>query len=434
VYKFQLAEVNHMSHPLPTQVQAQDLIRGAEKALAEAFEKVEAISLINQRRVLEAFGRHRLTEEHFAETTGYGLDDAGRAVIDEIFADVMQAEKAAVRLQFVSGTHAIACALLGNLSKGDRMVSLTGTPYDTLHPVIGLEGQSKGSLIAAGVEYKELDIDANLLHEQSTKEKLANVLANPTTVAYIQKSCGYSFNRRTISNNEIAKLCQAVKEINSSVNIIVDNCYGEFVEEMEPTACGADMVAGSLIKNPGGGLAITGGYLAGKKELVQAALERLTAPGIGGKQGVTYNQGRLLLQGLFMAPSVVAGAVKGALLIARVFEELELNVKPSSAETRFDIIQAVELKTKERLINFCRSVQMASPINAHVIPEPALLPGYVDEVVMAGGTFVQGSTMELSADGPLRPPYVAYVQGGLTYLHVKCMVENLLKQDGWSSR
>jgi cystathionine beta-lyase family protein involved in aluminum resistance len=406
----------------------QELVKRAEKNLGESFEKVDAIALNNQRRVLEAFARHRLTEEHFAETTGYGLDDAGRAIIDEIFAEIMQADKAAVRLQFVSGTHAIACALLGNLSRGERMVSLTGTPYDTLHDVIGLTGNSKNSLRACGVEYEELDIDFTTLHEAATRERLKAVIGKPTNVAYIQKSCGYSFVRRTISNHEIAVLCRLVKDLNPDVHVIVDNCYGEFVEEMEPTACGADMVAGSLIKNPGGGLAITGGYLAGKAELVQSALERLTAPGIGGKQGISYNHGRLLLQGLFMAPSIVAGAVKGALLIARVFEELNLNVKPSSADLRFDIIQAVELKNRHDLVSFCRAVQMASPVNAHVIPEPALLPGYADEVVMAGGTFVQGSTMELSADGPLRPPYVAYIQGGLTYFHVRCMLEKLLSQ------
>jgi cystathionine beta-lyase family protein involved in aluminum resistance len=411
-----------------TLVQAQDRIKEAEKALAETFEKVDAVAMVNQRRVLEAFAKHRLTEEHFAESTGYGLDDAGREVIDRIFADIFQAEKAAVRLQFVSGTHAIACALLGNLHKGDRMVNLTGTPYDTMHHVIGLEGNSKGSLIASGVIYRELDIDINRLKEQPIRNQMASLMLAPTKIAYIQKSCGYSFSRRTISNQQIAELCAVVKELNPKVHIIVDNCYGEFVEEMEPTACGADMVAGSLIKNPGGGLAITGGYLAGKSELVQSALERLTAPGIGGKQGITYNHGRLLLQGLFTAPAVVAGAVKGSLLIARVFKEMGLNVKPSSTDTRFDIIQAVELKTRQGLIEFCRCVQMASPVNSHVVPEPALLPGYTDEVVMAGGTFVQGSTMELSADGPLRPPYVAFIQGGLSYLHVKCMLENLLKQ------
>ncbi len=412
---------------LQPNIQSQALIRSAEKALAEIFENVDAIAMINQRRVLAAFAKHRLTEEHFAETTGYGLDDAGRAVIDEIFADVMQAEKAAVRLQFVSGTHAIACALSGNLIRGDRLVSLTGTPYDTLHQVIGLEGDSKASLKANGVDYKELDIDIKRLSEQSVRDEMTDLMKPPTKIAYIQKSCGYSFSRRTISNYEIAKLCQAVKALKPEVNIIVDNCYGEFVEEFEPTACGADLVAGSLIKNPGGGLAITGGYIAGKAELVQSALERLTAPGIGGKQGINYNQSRLLLQGLFMSPNVVAGAVKGALLVARVFEELGFNVKPTSADARFDIIQAVELRTRQALIKFCRCVQMASPVNAHVVPEPALLPGYTDEVVMAGGTFVQGSTMELSADGPLRSPYVAYIQGGLSYLHVKCLLENLLK-------
>jgi cystathionine beta-lyase family protein involved in aluminum resistance len=405
----------------------ESLIADAEKQLSEQFEKIDAIALINQRRVLKAYKDHRLTEEHFAEHTGYGLNDTGRAVVDGIFAQVMQAEAAAVRLQLVSGTHAIACTLLGNLAPGDRIVCLTGEPYDTLHSVIGRNSDVPGSLRAQKVEYVEVDLDASALSKESLEKELRKVLAQPTKIAYVQKSCGYSFKRPTLSNQEIGRLSQAVKAISPETSVIVDNCYGEFVEANEPTACGADMVVGSLIKNPGGGLAICGGYFAGKKKLVEGALTRLTAPGIDGHLGITYNQSRLILQGLYLAPAFVANAVKGSLLIAQIFSKLGLNVRPSPGEERFDIIQAVELKTRERLLTFCRSVQMASPVNPHVIPNPAPLPGYEDEVIMAGGTFVEGATLELSADGPLRPPYVAYIQAGLSYLNIKYFLEILLE-------
>lgn len=403
------------------------LIVNAEKRLSEQFSNIDAIALINQKRILQAFKDHRLTEEHFAEHTGYGLNDTGRSVIDGIFAQVMQAEAAAVRLQLVSGTHAIACTLLGNLAPGERIVCLTGEPYDTLHSVIGRNSDIPGSLRAQKVDYVEVDIDATALNEESLEKELRKVLAQPTKIAYLQKSCGYSFSKRTLSSKEIGKISQAVKAISPETSVIVDNCYGEFVEANEPTALGADLIVGSLIKNPGGGLAICGGYFAGKRELVQGALTRLTAPGIDGHLGITYNQSRLLLQGLYLAPTFVANAVKGALLIAQIFSGLGLNVKPAPDEERFDIIQAVELKSQERLLAFCREVQMASPVNPHVVPNPAPLPGYEDEVIMAGGTFVEGGTLELSADGPIRPPYVAYIQAGLSYLNVKYLLEGLLE-------
>lgn len=398
----------------------------AEAALAEQFAKVDAIAYVNQKKILQAFRKHRLTEEHFAEHTGYGYGDPGRAVIDEIFADVMQADAAAVRLQLVSGTHALACALLGNLAQGERMVCLTGRPYDTLHQVIGRNGEVAGSLKAQGVDYVEADIDPNDLDKKTVLDEIRSLLSKPTKVVYLQKSCGYSFERPTLSNAEISKFSKTVKEISPSTYVIVDNCYCELVEEHEPTAWGADLIIGSLIKNPGGGLAICGGYFAGKQELVEGALTRLTAPGINGELGLTYNQGRLILQGLYSAPQAVANAVKGSLIIAEIFSKLGLNVRPSSKQARYDIVQAVELKTRERLLAFCRTVQMASPVNAHVVPEPAPLPGYEDEVIMAGGTFVEGATIEISADGPLRPPYVAYVQPGLSYLNIKYFLECLL--------
>jgi cystathionine beta-lyase family protein involved in aluminum resistance len=402
------------------------MIKAAERALDDSFQQIDAVALINQKRVLEAMSKHRLTEEHFAEHTGYGLNDVGREVMDKVFAHVMQAESAAVRLQLVSGTHAIACTLLGNLAPGDRMVCLTGRPYDTLHPVIGRNKVVPGSLRAQGVEYVEADIEPGNLNQDSVKTELKNLLSKPTKIVYLQKSCGYSATRRTLSNEEIGKLCRAAKEFAPHAYAIVDNCYGEFVEEKEPTACGADLVVGSLIKNPGGGLAICGGYFAGKKELVEGALTRLTAPGNKGHLGVMYNQGRLIMQGLYMAPCAVANAVKGSLLIAHVFADLGMKVKPTASERRFDIVQTVELGTAERLLKFCQLVQSVSPVNAHVVPVPSPLPGYDDEVVMAGGTFIEGATIELSADGPMRPPFMAYIQAGLSYLHVKYLVETVL--------
>jgi cystathionine beta-lyase family protein involved in aluminum resistance len=412
-----------VSKVVSSKVDPRELIRHAELELKERFVEIEEISYQNQIKVLKAFRHNRLSEEHFGERTGYGIDDPGRAVIDNIYAEVMECQSAAVRIQLVSGTHALACALFGNLRSGDKMVVLTGKPYDTLTKVIGSHVPHPGSLIGHGVLYAEAMIEPKEANEGTVLAKLKELLAPPASVAYIQKSCGYSFARRTFSNAEIGALCEAVRQVRPEIKIIVDNCYGEFVERIEPTACGADLIVGSLIKNPGGGLVVSGGYLAGKTALVEGALDRLTAPGIGGHQGVLYNQGRLVLQGLFLAPTVVSSAVKGALLLARVFENLDMNVKPSSKENRFDIIQAVELQSRDALVDFCRAVQQASPVNAHVLPEPSQMPGYEDQVVMAGGSFIEGSTIELSADGPLRPPYVAFVQGGLTYAHARYMVE-----------
>jgi cystathionine beta-lyase family protein involved in aluminum resistance len=411
---------------VPVGVSSNELIRSAENSLKDQFERIDSIAFVNQKRVLEAYRNHRLSETHFAEYTGYAIDDAGREVLDAIFADCMFSELAAVRVQLVSGTHALACALFGNLKPGDRLAILTGTPYDTLTKVIGQATPHSGSLKEMKVDYIEVDLFLENLDPKARAEELTRALLPPTTVAYIQKSCGYSFIRRSISNKQISALCEEIRKIRPDIKILVDNCYGEFVEEHEPPACGADLIAGSLIKNPGGGLAVSGGYLAGKTQLVEAALDRMTAPGIGGRQGALFNQGRLLFQGLFFAPSVVANAVKGAVLVAQVFTELGLNVKPSPKEARYDIIQALELKSPEALIRFCRIVQAASPVNAYVVPEPAEMPGYEDKVIMAGGTFVEGSTIELSADGPLRTPYVAYFQGGLSYIHTKVMIEQVV--------
>ncbi len=424
-----------------------DLIRQSEKSLAAAFENIDEISLSNQRRVLQAFKNNRLSEIHFAERTGYGLGDFGREVIDNIYAEVMQADAAAVRLQFVSGTHAIACALFGNLRHGERMVSLTGRPYDTLQPVIGLKNPKSSkpeeahpqSLIGSGIIYQELpfneaiglitneNIDGNPPSNNIALKKIAALLEKPTKLVHIQKAPGYDSERRALTNEEISKLCQIVRRYRSDVIIMVDNCYGEFVELNEPTACGADLIAGSLIKNPGGGLAITGGYIAGKKDLVEQALIRVTAPGLKGQLGLLYNQNRLVLQGLFMAPAIVANAVKGAMLSALILEEAGFIVSPKPFTTRSDIVQTIQFGSAEKLIRFCQAVQASSPVDSYVIPEPGDMPGYADQVIMCAGTFHQGATLELSADGPIRPPFVAYQQGGLTYQHIKCMLENVLE-------
>lgn len=403
-------------------IDGQRLVEHAESNLAPVFARVDETALSNQKRVLDAFRQHKLTEEFFAERTGYGMDDIGRESIDKIFATVFGAEAAAVRMQLVSGTHALACALFGNLKPGERMVCLTGKPYDTMEKVIGIKGNEPGSLRSLGIDYKEIDFI-----EQATVADLEETLKPPTTVAYIQKSCGYNYGRRSLTTREVQALTQRVKLARPDCKVIVDNCYGEFVEVREPTMGGADLVAGSLIKNPGGGLALTGGYIAGTRECVDGALNRLTAPGIGGHLGVTYNQNRLLLQGLFTAPAVVANAVKGAALFADVFSRLGFECSPGAEDERSDIIQGIKFGDPKLLTNFLRAVQMYSPVNSHVQPEPSDMPGYEDKVIMAGGSFIEGSTIEFSADGPLRPPYAAFVQGALTYYHVKCALIGIIE-------
>lgn len=401
------------------------LILQAERELAASFEEVDRIALENQDRVLSAFRKNRICEEHFAERTGYGIDDYGREVIDQVFADVFACEAACVRMQMVSGTHAIACALFGNLRPGDKMVSLTGKPYDTLNKVIGANGYSAGSLSDLAVSYVEIDLTAvDTMTDSQLREAIAQVA--PAKLFHIQKSRGYSTKRPTLSNTAIARLSRLVKDIDKEALVFVDNCYGEFVEEAEPVSMGADLMAGSLIKNPGGGLALTGGYVAGRRDLVDNALIRLTAPGIGGHLGVTFNQNRLVLQGLFLAPSVVSGAVKGAMLFAQALAKVGLKVDPAGPARRYDIIQAIEFGKREALIDFCRVLQSYSPVNAHVAPEPSEMPGYEDQVIMAGGSFIEGATIELSADGPLREPFAAYLQGGLSYLHVKTALRGVL--------
>ncbi len=373
-------------------------------------------------RVLEAFAAERLGTHHFASVSGYGHGDLGREVLDRVFARVLQAEAAAVRLQFVSGTHAITAALFGVLRPGDRLLAITGRPYDTLEEVIGLRGRGQGSLAEFGIRYDELPLTATGLVDEAALE---DALAPATRMVLIQRSCGYSW-RPSLTVATIGRLCERVKALRPGCVCFVDNCYGELVQEQEPTAVGADLIAGSLIKNLGGTIAPTGGYVAGRRELVEMACCRLTAPGIGSEGGTGFDLHRLLFQGLFLAPQMVAEALIGAELVARVFSDLGYPVNPVPGAERSDVIQAVRLGDPDRLVAVCRAFQQLSPVGAYLDPLPAPMPGYASDLVMAGGTFIDGSTSEFSADGPLREPYVLYAQGGTHHAHVALALERAL--------
>lgn len=339
---------------------------------------------------------------------------------------MFKAEKAIVRNHFVSGTHAIACALMGNLRLGEKLVSVAGSPYDTMEEVIGTRGDRRASLIGHGVLYDEIPLTRRL---EVDFAKLENTIDKTCTMVLIQRSRGYSL-RKSLDISTIAKIIYIVKSKNPDCICFVDNCYAEFVEKKEPLEVGADLIAGSLIKNPGGGIVETGGYIAGRADLVEQAAQRLTAPGIGSEGGAMLNQLRLIFQGFFMAPSVVSDALKGAVLAAKVFEGIGYVSTPKSNEKRTDIIQTVTFGSQEPLEQFCKTVQELSPINSYVTPIPDDIPGYEDKVIMAGGTFIEGSTIELSADGPIRPPYAVYMQGGLNYAHVKIVLQAILKKIG----
>ncbi|CDM96405.1 MULTISPECIES: aminotransferase class I/II-fold pyridoxal phosphate-dependent enzyme [Oscillatoriales] len=391
----------------------------APQALSPIFSGIDAKVKHHLRRVLDAFRTHRVGTHHFAGVSGYGHDDLGRQTFDRVFADVMGAEAAAVRVQFVSGTHAIACALFGCLRPGDEMLAVVGSPYDTLEEVIGLRGKGQGSLIEFGILYRQLDLCADGSLDWSA---LSTAIAPHTRLVLIQRSCGYSW-RNSLSIADIERVVQMVKAQNPDTICFVDNCYGEFVEDLEPTAVGADLMAGSLIKNPGGTIAAAGGYVAGRSELVEAAACRLTAPGIGSSGGATFEQYRLLFQGLFLAPQMVAEAVKGGHLIAYVFDQFGYRVNPAPLIPRRDIIQAIELGSPDKLVAFCRIWQKFSPIGSYLDPVPGEMPGYESELVMAGGTFIDGSTSEFSADGPLREPYIVFCQGGTHWTHLAIALE-----------
>lgn len=406
---------------------SKNIIKNAEKSLQKEFEIIEEIRDFNQEKVLNAFIENRVAPEHFYTVSGYGHDDLGREVLDKVFASVFKTEKALVRIHFASGTHTLACALFGNLKYGDKLLSVAGTPYDTMQEVIGTMGDEetkRASLIGNGVLYDEVP----LLNDTDIDfKKLEEMVDDSTTMVLIQRSKGYS-TRKSLSIEVIEKICKVVKAKNPECICFVDNCYGEFVDSKEPTEVGADLMAGSLIKNAGGGIVEAGGYIAGKELYVERSANRLTAPGIGSEGGAMFNQHRLIFQGLFMAPSVVADAVKGAVLAAKIFDEIGYNSTPKYYEKRTDIIQNITFGAPEPLEQFCRTIQSLSPVNGYVTPVPEYIPGYEDQVIMAGGTFVEGSTIELSADGPMRAPYVAYMQGGLNYSHVKIALTKFLEK------
>jgi cystathionine beta-lyase family protein involved in aluminum resistance len=394
-------------------------LREAEQALLEIFSGIDAQVKHNLKRVLDAFRHHRVGAHHFAGVSGYGHDDLGRETLDKVFAQVMGAESAVVRVQFVSGTHAIACALYGVLRPGDEMLAVVGSPYDTLEEVIGLRGQGQGSLIDFGIKYRQLELtDQGKIDWQN----LSTSITDNTKLVLIQRSCGYSW-RPSLSIADIEKIVYIVKQQNPHTVCFVDNCYGEFIETQEPTHIGADLIAGSLIKNPGGTVVSAGGYIAGRADLVEAAACRLTAPGIGSEGGATFDQNRLLFQGLFLAPQMVGEAMKGTYLTGYVFDKLGYPVNPPPLAPRGDVIQAIKLGSAKKLIAFCKAIQQHSPIGSYLEPIPDDMPGYESQVVMAGGTFIEGSTLELSADGPLREPYVVYCQGGTHWTHVSIALQ-----------
>ncbi|MEI8128782.1 MAG: methionine gamma-lyase family protein [bacterium] len=398
--------------------------KNIEETLSQQFSIINDIRDFNQKKVLDAFVENKVAAEHFMTVSGYGHDDLGREVLDKVFAQVFKAEKAIVRNHFVSGTHAIACCLMGNLRYGEKLVSVAGTPYDTMEEVIGTRGDKRASLMGYGVLYEEIPLTENL---EVDFELLKKTIDKTCTMVLIQRSRGYSL-RKSLDIATIEKIIHIVKSKNPDCICFVDNCYGEFVEMQEPIEVGADLVAGSLIKNPGGGIVETGGYIAGKAEFVEQAAMRLTAPGIGSEGGAMLNQSRLIFQGFFMSPSIVSDAVKGAILAAKIFEEIGYISTPKFDEKRSDIIQTITFNSQKPLEAFCKTVQELSPINSYVTPIPDDIPGYEDKVIMAGGTFIEGSTIELSADGPIRPPYAVYMQGGLNYAHVKIVLQSILEK------
>ena len=381
--------------------------------LAPSFRRIEQISEENTLKVLTAMRECKVSDIHFNTSSGYAYDDIGRSKLEELYAKVFAAESALVRTQFVSGTHALATVLFGILRPGDKIVSLTGAPYDTMQTVIGYTASSSGSLKEYGILYDELPLKEGRVDV----ERIADVLDERTKMVLIQRSRGYS-RRPTLLIEDIREICNQVHRLRPDCICFVDNCYGEFVESLEPTQAGADIMAGSLIKNPGGGLAPTGGYIVGREDLVELASYRLTAPGMGAELGASLVNNRLFFQGLFLAPHVVSQALKGALFAAGIFENLGYTTYPRISDERGDIIQAIELGTAEKLVAFCSGVQKYSPVDSFVKPEPWDMPGYTDQIIMAAGTFVQGASIEFSADGPLRSPYNVYLQGGLTFEQV----------------
>lgn len=391
-----------------------ELISKSEKKIEHIFGKYEDICAYNQYKVLDAFQKNGVSDRHFNWNTGYGYDDIGREVTEKVFAEVFKAEKAIVRTQIVNGTHALSLILSGILRPGDEIIYISGKPYDTLEEVIGIRGNEMGSLSEFGITYKEVPLKNNKLDFTGIKK----AISDKTKMVTLQRATGYSW-RKAIEIDDIENAVQEVKAIDDKIVFMVDNCYGEFLDILEPTEIGADVMAGSLIKNPGGGLALSGGYIVGKSQLIDKIMYRLTCPGIGGECGLTFGQTRNILQGLFMAPNVVKGAIKGAILCGEVYSQLGYDTCPKTGDARSDIIQGIKFLSEEKVIGFCQGVQEAAPIDSFVKPEPWDMPGYDTPVIMAAGAFIQGSSIELSADAPIREPYIAYFQGGLSYEHSK---------------
>ncbi len=398
------------------------VVRNAENNLAESFRYYEEIAYLNQVKILKAFKKHRVREDNFHPSSGYGYGDYARDSLEAIYADVFAAEDALVRSQIVSGTHAIACSMLGILQAGDELISIVGAPYDTLGEVIGKNNPIRSTLIGKGIIYKEVPLLGDGKPDFSA---ISKAITKKTTMVFIQRSKGYSI-RPSLNIKMIKELITTVKSVNPNTITMVDNCYGEFVEEIEPPAVGADITAGSLIKNPGGGLAPSGGYVLGRPDLIKEISYYLTAPSLGKDLGASLLNSRWLYQGLFMAPHTVLQALKGADLIAYLFDMYNFTVYPHWKEKRADIVQVIRLNSAEEVLKVCQIIQGNSPIDSDVSLEYALLPGYTDDVVMAAGTFVQGSTMELSCDAPLREPYCAYLQGSLTYEHIRYVASQLV--------
>jgi len=389
-----------------------DMAARVQARLAARFAEIDAVAEYNTRRVMEAFQNKRVSEACFAGTTGYGYDDLGREVLDKIYAEIFGTEAALVRINFVNGTHALSAAMFSLVKPGDKILALTGLPYDTLRNAIGISGDCHGSLKFYGIEYGQVDMTAE---GEPDYDAIAKAVADEkVTAVMIQRSRGYE-ERKALTVEEIGRICSTVKAVNPDINIMVDNCYGEFTDVIEPTHVGADIIAGSLIKNPGGGLAPTGGYIAGKQDLVEKAAMRLTTPGIGGECGSTLGNNRLLFQGLFLSPHTVAQALKTACFCAGMMDEMGIATSPAWDEKRSDIIQMVKLGSAENMKRFCLGIQAGAPVDSYVTPEPWAMPGYECDVIMAAGAFIQGSSIELSADGPMKEPYIAYMQGGLTY-------------------
>ena len=405
------------------------LVEEVEKMIKPIHEKIEERIDRNQFRVLKSYQNHKVSDSHFIPSTGYGYDDYGRDTLDKIYAEVFGGEAGLVRIQMISGTHAIATALYGVLRPGDELLYITGKPYDTLEEIIGIRGQGTGSLKEYGITYNSVDITED---GKFDFQAVAKALKSNTKMVAIQRSKGYAA-RPSFTIDQIEEIIRFVKEIKSDVVVFVDNCYGEFTEDLEPCHVGADLIAGSLIKNPGGGLAKTGGYIVGKQKWVEACSYRLTVPGIGAEAGASLYNLQDMYQGFFLAPHVVGQSLKGAVFTAALLERLGMNSNPKWDSKRTDLIQAVQFDDRDKMVAFCQAIQFASPINSHVTPYPAYMPGYEDDVIMAAGTFIQGASIELTADGPTRPPYVVYVQGGLTYSHVKlaiCIALNSLLEKG----